>query len=155
MKGLILMLKAFGLSDSDLEKIRVFLPQVPSVAQNAITTVNRAVADFDVRLKTLERGQTNIEEQLGVATEVLSSFLSSQQFTAERESIADDAWMLKTHELLEEILDGIRTRNLQQSDSPGVNGSAVGPIGGAHSGADSHSSSARSSGTGGRRRGSR
>lgn len=64
MKGILMMLKAFGLSDADVERIRIFLPQVPSVAQNAIQTVNKAVADFDVRLKLIEMRQQEILEAL-------------------------------------------------------------------------------------------
>jgi hypothetical protein len=79
MKGLLMMLKAFGLSDVDVEKIRQFVPQVPEIAQKGIATVNKAMADFDTRLKALEVGQKEILDAQKQLLEVLNESIRRGQ----------------------------------------------------------------------------
>jgi uncharacterized membrane protein YgcG len=155
MKGLIMMLKAFGLSEEDVEKIRVFLPQVPTVAQNLIKGVNDSIAQFDSRLKKLEDAHianavllTGILEQqhaLGEKQKELGRFMNT--CTRDINAVSESH---KNH-ILGAINESIRSRELRSSDDTG-NGTA-------HSGADSHSAGAvggSSGGSGGgRKRGNR
>jgi phage baseplate assembly protein W len=127
MKGLLMMLKAFGLSDADIEKIRIFVPQVPAVAQNAIATVNKAVADFDARLKVLEQQQVTLSNSVASLHSLV------------REVVYENTALVMAK--LKEIEDGIRSGQLQQSDSP--EGDADRSNGVAHSGIDSPGNSAR------------
>jgi hypothetical protein len=87
MKGLLMMLKAFGLKDEDVEKMRVFIPQIPKVAQNIINTFNKAIADFDERLKGLEAGNAKLlERQIEFERKVLEAINESHRLRDIRES---------------------------------------------------------------------
>lgn len=68
MKGLIMMLKAFGLADEDVERIKILIPQVPAFVSTASATINKNIIEFDKRLKALEKGQ---QETLAVMNEIL------------------------------------------------------------------------------------
>jgi hypothetical protein len=93
MKGLLMMLKAMGIDDGTIAQLQTFLPQVPTVAKNAIDTLNKALADFDGRLRELESSQEHIQSQLTQIYEHNSNIL--------------------------EVLNGIRSGQLRQSSDTG------------------------------------
>jgi len=69
MKGLLMLLKTFGISDADIQKLQVFIPQVPKVAQDTIAALNAALREFDTRLKAIEAQQEEMKTQLTVILE--------------------------------------------------------------------------------------
>lgn len=121
MNGLSMMLKAFGIPDEDIKKIAAFIPQVPTVAQNAIRVLNEAVSQFDSRLRALETSQA----ALMVEVQKLAVL----------------------HDEIMEVLNGIRSGQLRQPDDAGS--TAIGPA--SNGGADSHSLSATTGKRTGRR----
>ena len=62
MKGLLMMLKAFGLTDDQVEQMRVFIPQVPRVAQDVVNNVNRLIVSVNDRLSAVEKRQSTLHE---------------------------------------------------------------------------------------------
>ena len=62
MKGLLMMLKAFGLTDDQVEQMRVFIPQVPRVAQDVVNNVNRLIVSVNERLSAVEKRQSALHE---------------------------------------------------------------------------------------------
>jgi hypothetical protein len=83
MKGLIMLLKGFGLSQQDIDRVVAFIPTVPTIVQQGTEAINKSLKNFDTRLKTLEETQR------------------------------------ENNRLLEELINGLRSRQLQQSDSAG------------------------------------
>ena len=132
-----MLLKGLGISDQDIEKIRVFIPQVPTVAQKTIEAINKALIDFDSRLKALETQQKALSEQQDRDMQLVLSQLH----------IIKNLQKVYT----EEVLNGIRDRQLQPTDNPtGANGNGdSSPSGGTRSGTIAGSAS------GGRKRGNR
>ena len=73
MTGLGMMLKALGvnITPENITSIEVLVPQIPAKLQQAITTVNNALTNFDSRLKALESGQSEIIALLNKASKEL------------------------------------------------------------------------------------
>jgi hypothetical protein len=139
MKGLLMMLKAFGLSDVDIEKIRQFVPQVPEIAQKGIATVNKAMADFDARLKALEVGQKEILDAQWSAG--LDRIQERKALEVGQKEMLD-----AQKQLLEVINESIRRGQLRQSSTPGNDGPTAGAdsnTSGATGGYDGRSSAGR------------
>jgi hypothetical protein len=108
-----MMLKAFGLSDEDVERIRVFIPQVPTVAQNVVTGVNTAIKDFDTRLRALESFLADIYERQGLVETRLEELHASIR-----------SWQLRQTDL--QRTDNHRTGSSGDSAGTGGNGGRTG-----------------------------
>jgi hypothetical protein len=155
MKGLLMMLKAFGLSDEDIEKIRIFAPQVPTVAQNVITGVNKAIKGMEDRQLALEKNQEYLRKQIiGDMQEMRKMHTEMLAFMAQYKV----EW-LKQYALVINKLEGVH-ESVRSGELQRTNTASGDPNGVAHSGADSAYSGAGaitsdSIRSGGRKRGNR
>jgi hypothetical protein len=131
MKGLLMMLKAFGLSDEDIKKIQIFIPQVPTVASDVINKVNEFIVKQERRQGALEFNQEALRVLLvGDMSGERERFINFRdEVTAQIRDMRDR--QIEQNRQILEVLNGIRSGQLQRADSVGdINGTAI------HSGAD-------------------
>jgi hypothetical protein len=62
MKGIAMMLKALGveITPEQIAMLQALIPQLPAKVNEAFSTINAALANFDARLRALETRQDEV-----------------------------------------------------------------------------------------------